>query len=51
MVGAAFDSELMVVNTRFFGHALSVIELAGGAHATFSNNIITENSIALDKSF
>uniref|UniRef100_A0A7S2FP30 Right handed beta helix domain-containing protein n=1 Tax=Haptolina brevifila TaxID=156173 RepID=A0A7S2FP30_9EUKA len=45
-VGPKFSSELMVTNCRFFGHALSAIELAGGAHATIGNNIISENSIA-----
>ena len=46
LVGPAFDSELMVTNTRFFGHALQAIELGGGAHTLLSNNVITENSIA-----
>ena len=35
-----------MTNTRFFGHALQAIELGGGAHASVSNNILTENSIA-----
>lgn len=45
-VGPRFNSELMVTNTRFFGHALQAIELGGGAHASVSNNVLTENSIA-----
>ena len=45
-MGASFSSELMVTNTRFFGHALSAIELRGGHHATLSNNVIGENSLA-----
>lgn len=36
----------MVTNTRVFGHRLSGVEIAGGAHATFTNNIIGACSIA-----
>eukprot|EP01043_Picozoa_sp_COSAG02_P044871 COSAG02_NODE_4048_length_5862_cov_18.270692_7_plen_571_part_00 len=46
LIGPRFNSETMVTNTRFFGHRLSGIEIAGGAHATFTNNIIGANSIA-----
>jgi hypothetical protein len=46
LVGTGFTSELMVSTSRFFGHALSAVELRGGTHATFSNNVIGENSIA-----
>ena len=35
----------MVTNTRVFGHRLSGVEIAGGAHATFTNNIIGACSI------
>lgn len=45
-VEPSFSSEIMVTNSRFFGHALSAIVLAGGAHTTISNNVMTENSIA-----
>ena len=46
LIGERFNSETMVVNTRIFGHALSGVEIAGGAHATLSNNVIGANSIA-----
>ena len=38
LIGANYNSETMIVNTRIFGHALSGVEIAGGAHATLSNN-------------
>ena len=34
LIGERFNSETMIVNTRIFGHALSGVEIAGGA--TFS---------------
>jgi hypothetical protein len=46
LVGPLFNSEIMVVNTRIFGHALAGVELSGGAHTTFTNNVISANSIA-----
>lgn len=46
LIGPYFNSETMVTNTRIFGHRLSGIEIAGGAHATFTNNIIGACSIA-----
>ena len=46
LIGPRFNSETMVTNTRIFGHRLSGIEIAGGAHATFTNNIIGACSIA-----
>ena len=45
-VGPRFDSEVQVTNGRIFGHHLAGVELAGGRHALFSNNIIGDNSIA-----
>merc|ERR1712216_132527 len=47
LIGERYNSETMVVNTRFFGHALSAIEIAGGKHASFMNNILGENSLAM----
>ena len=44
-VGPDWNSEVMVVNTRFFGHYLSAVELAGGAHTLLSNNIISASSL------
>ena len=46
LIGPRFNSETMVTNTRIFGHRLSGVEIAGGAHATFTNNIIGACSIA-----
>ncbi len=42
--GPGWNSELLVTNTRFFGHALSAIRLEGGHHALITNNIIGDNS-------
>ena len=36
LIGPAFDSEVMITNTRFFGHALSALEIAGGKHTVRS---------------
>ena len=36
----------MMTNSRVFGHHLAGVDLAGGAHALLSNNIIGCNSIA-----
>lgn len=46
LIGPRFNSETMMTNTRVFGHALSGVEIAGGVHATFSNNIIGACSVA-----
>ena len=40
LIGENFNSETMMTNTRVFGHALSGVVLAGGAHCTLSNNIV-----------
>lgn len=45
LVGARWNSEVLVTNTRFFGHALSAVELRGGAHTMLTNNIIGASSI------
>ena len=45
-VGPRWNSELMVTNSRIFGHHLSGIELWGGAHTLISNNVIGANSAA-----
>ena len=43
--GSRWNSEVMVTNSRFFGHALSAIRLEGGDHALISNNVIGDSSI------
>jgi hypothetical protein len=49
LVGPNFDSEIMITNTRFFGHALQAVEIGGGKHTVISTCVITENSIAVQK--
>jgi hypothetical protein len=46
LVGAGWNSELMITNSRIFGHWRAGVEIAGGSHALLSNNIIGDNSIA-----
>jgi len=45
LVGPDWNSEVMVTNSRFFGHYMSAIELQGGSHTLISNNIISASSI------
>lgn len=44
-VGPRWSSELMVTNTRIFGHHAAGILLAGGAHSMITNNVIGMNNI------
>lgn len=47
LIGAGFNSEVMMSNTRVFGHALSGVEIAGGAHTTISNNVSSQAMLVL----
>ena len=44
-IGPDWNSEVMVTNSRFFGHALAAIRLEGGVHTLISNNVIGDSSI------
>ena len=45
LVGPRWNSEVMVTNSRFFGHYLSAVELQGGSHTLLANNIISASSL------
>ena len=42
-----WTAELQVTNARIFGHGLAGVRLEGGTEAVFSNNLISNNSIAV----
>ena len=44
LIGEGWNSEVMVTNSRIFGHARSGIELLGGVHTIIANNVIGDNS-------
>ena len=44
-IGPGWNSEFMMTNSRVFGHMKGAgVEIAGGAHATLTNNIIGANA-------
>ena len=45
-VGSGWNSELLITNSRIFGHWRAGVEIAGGSHTLLSNNVIGDNSIA-----